>query len=80
MNEREQNYLNLPLEQRLKKGVVAMELWIQVVEIIFRKRGQATQEKIDTWLIKSTPAKNWKDKYKSVENRYTHQMEDPKIP
>ena len=37
LNEREKSYFKLPVEQRLKKGVVAMELWVQVVEIIFRK-------------------------------------------
>ena len=34
-----------------------------MVEAIFRQRGQARQERIDTWLTRTTPPRNWKDKY-----------------
>ena len=43
-----------------------MTLWIKLVEAIFKKRGQARQVKIDTWLTNTTPEKNWRDKYKDL--------------
>ena len=51
------------LEQRLRKGTESLALWITIVEAIFRKRGQARQETIDTWLTGTTPPQ-WKEKYK----------------
>ena len=64
---KEKRYFYLPVEQRQRKGIDHMTLWIQIVEAIFRKRGQARQEKIDSWLTGSTPSRNWKDKYKKVD-------------
>ena len=44
-----------------------MTLWMKLVESIFKKRRQARQEKMDTWLTQTTPRKMWKDKLKNVE-------------
>ena len=43
-----------------------MQLWITMVEAIYKKRGEAKQLQIDTWLTSSTPGRNWKDKYKDT--------------
>ena len=64
LTDKEKKYFKLPLEIRQKKGLENMALWIKIVEAIFRRRGQARQELIDSWLTTSTPVKNWKDKYK----------------
>ena len=50
------------------------------MEIIFRKRGQTTQEIIGTWLTHRTPEKNWKDTYKSRSEMLIKQLEDLGIP
>ena len=55
---------HLPVDQRKKKGIESMMLWINLVETIFRRRGQAHQVQIDDWLTGTTPVKDWKDKYK----------------
>ena len=57
-----------------------MELWINIVEIIFRRRGEARQEKLDTWLTNRTPEKNWKDKYKEKLESTDKQGEEKRIP
>ena len=57
-----------------------MELWIQIVEILFRKRGEATQEKLDTWLTNSTPVRNWKDRYKGERDKQIYRLEELRIP
>ena len=43
-----------------------MSLWIQVVENIFKKRGTARQENLDTWLIETLPSADdlWRPKVK----------------
>ena len=53
---REKNYFKVPLEIRLKKGTESLSLWIQIVESIFRRKGAARQEKLDTWLEHANPA------------------------
>ena len=68
LKDSEKRYFHLPVEQRKMKGIEAMTLWIELVEAIFRKRGQAHQTNIDDWLTGTTPEKNWKDKYKSDNN------------
>ena len=80
LTTRELKYFQLPVEKQIKRGVVAMELWIAVVEAIFRKRGQATQVKLDTWLTERIPEKNWKDKYKDRHGKENTQMMDLGIP
>ena len=45
----------MPVEQRQKKGIESMTLWVTMLEAIFRKKGQAWQIKIDTWLTGTTP-------------------------
>ena len=52
------------MEQRQCKGIDSMYVWVTLVETIFRKRGSARQEKIDTWLTRTTPPKNWRDREK----------------
>ena len=42
-----------------------MQLWITLVEAIFRKRGQARQEQIDMWLTNTTTERMWRDRLKS---------------
>ena len=64
LTQKEKKYFYLLVEQRQRKGIDHMTLWIQIVEAIFRKRGRARQEKIDSWLTGSTPSRNWKDKFK----------------
>ena len=44
-----------------------MVMWIKIVESIFKGRGQARQEQIDTWIITSTPVRNWKDRHRHKE-------------
>lgn len=80
LTDKEKRYFKLPVEQRIKKGVVSMSLWVQIVEILFRKRGETTQEKIDQWLIKSTPERNWKDKYKGERDKLIQMVEELRIP
>ena len=63
LTTKEKTYFALPVEQRQRKGIESMMLWIKLVEAIFRNRGQATQVKIDEWLTGSTPPDDWKDKY-----------------
>ena len=41
-----------------------MALWIKLVGAIFKRRGMARQERLDTWLTNSTPERNWKDRNK----------------
>lgn len=48
-----------------KKGIEAMMLWITLSESIFKKRGQARQERMNTWLTETTPEKMWKDRLKA---------------
>ena len=67
MKPRELGYFKLPLEQRIHKGTESMTLWIHLVEATFKLRGQARQEKLDTWLTGITPEKNWKDREKNEE-------------
>ena len=64
LKPRELGYFKLPLEQRIHKGTESMTLWIHLVEATFKLRGQARQEKLDTWLTGITPEKNWKDRKK----------------
>ena len=45
-----------------------MTLWITLTESMFKKRGQARQERMDTWLTEITPEKMWKDRLKADEN------------
>ena len=45
---KENSYFKLPLEQRQKRGIDSLSLWIQIVEFIFKKKGAARQEKIHT--------------------------------
>ena len=80
LNEKEKKYFDMPAEQRKKKGIVSMELWIQIVEILFRKREEATQEKSDTWLTNSTPVRNWKDRYKGERDKQIYRLEELRIP
>ena len=47
---KEKNYFKLPVEQRINLGTDSLRLWIKIVEGIFRTRGAARQEKINTWL------------------------------
>ena len=47
---KERRYFNLPLRYRLKGSISAMELWIEVVETIYRKKEQSEQGKITNWL------------------------------
>lgn len=58
----------MTIEQRKKKGVEVMMLWIKIVESIFKCRGQARQEQIDTWLTASNPVRNWKDRHRQKED------------
>ena len=67
LTRNELKYFNLPVEQRQKKGIENMMLWVTMVESIFRKRGEATQLKLDTWLTGTTPIRTWKDKYKDTQ-------------
>ena len=60
----ELNHFKLHLEQRLRKGTESLTIWIKLIEVIFKRRGQARQEKMDTWLTQTTPEKNWKDRHK----------------
>ena len=60
----ELKYFKLLIEQRQKKGIENMMLWITMVESIFCKRGEAMQLRLDTWLAGTTPPQNWRDKYK----------------
>ena len=69
LTHNELKYFKLPVEQRQKKGVENMMLWITMVETIFRKRGEARQMHIDSWLTNSTPPKDWKDKFKETGRR-----------
>ena len=45
-----------------------MTLWITLIESIFKKRGQARQERMDISLTESTPEKMWKDRLKADDN------------
>ena len=58
LNLKEKSYFKLPIEQRQKRGIESLSLWVQIVECMFKRRGAARQEKIDDWLItdKSSPA------------------------
>ena len=40
--------------------------WITLVETIFRRRGQARQELMDTWLTETTPVRSWREKLKDA--------------
>lgn len=62
----ELRYFKLPLEQQQRKGIESMSLWITMVESIFRKRGRATQVKLDTWLTGTTPPINWRERKKPL--------------
>lgn len=65
-------YFKLLLEQRQRKWIEAMSLWIKLVEAIFRKRGEAHQQKLDEWITRSSlPDQHWKDKYKEVDKDST---------
>ena len=75
LTNQELQYFKLPVEQRQKKGVENMQLWITLVEAIFRKRGQARQEQIDMWLTNTTPEKNWRDRLKSQSDNTSHLQE-----
>ena len=77
---KERKYFKLPVEQRIKKGVTSMELWINIVEIIFKRRGETRQEKLDSWLTNSTPEKSWKDKYKYRAKSKDIKVEEIGIP
>lgn len=68
LTSKELRYFKLPVQQRQRKGVENIQLWITMVEAIFKKRGEATQMQIDTWLTNSTLRRNWKDKYKDLTN------------
>lgn len=46
----EKSYFKLPVEQRQKKGVQSLSLWLQIVECIFKHKGAAQQEETDEWL------------------------------
>ena len=69
LSTEELTYFKLPVEQRQKKGIGNMTLWIKLVEAIFQKRGRARQVRIDMWLTNSTPEKNWRDKFKDTRDK-----------
>ena len=71
LTRKEHNYFKLPLEIRQRKGLENMALWIKMVEAIFKKRGQARQEIVDSWLTNSTPRRNWKVRHKEDEEIVT---------
>ena len=64
LTRNELRYFQLPLEQRQQKGIENMMLWVTMVESIFRKRGEARQLKLDTWLTGTTPPYSWREKLK----------------
>ena len=74
LTPKELRYFKLPLDQRLKKGIESMKLQVKLVEAIFKQRGQARQEQIDTWLTQTTSTRNWRDMYKDNEKR-NHQSD-----
>ena len=51
-----------------------MQLWITVVETIFRRRGQARQEQMDKWLTNTTPERTWRDRLKN-QHEQAHNLE-----
>ena len=65
----EKRLFQLPVEQRQKKGIESMMLWINLVEAIFCRRGQAHQVQIDVWLTGTTPEMSWKDRYKNEDSQ-----------
>ena len=66
-------YFKLPIEQRMKKGVESLQLWIKIVDSIFRKRGAARQEKIDKWMVTlSTDTDLTQPKIKGKHGESTH--------
>ena len=75
LTHKELNYFKLPVEQRQRKGIESMSLWVTLVESIFRKRGRARQIKINTWLTGTTPPKNWRERKKHTtdcQNKQKH--------
>ena len=66
LQKQELQLFKLPVDQRQKKGIEAMTIWITLVETIFRRRGQARQELMDTWLTETTPVRSWREKLKDA--------------
>ena len=65
LTPKELNYFKVPVAIRQKKGLESMALWIQLVEAIFKRRGQARQELMDSWRTGSTPTQSWRDRLKT---------------
>ena len=60
----EKNYFKVPIAIRKKLPIDSMEIWIKQVEMIFKKRKEKTQTKMDSWLNRTTPVKSWKERLK----------------
>ena len=75
LNNYKLRYFKLPVEQRQKKGIENIQLWITLVETNFRKRGQATQVKMDTWLTQTTPERMWRNRLKSQPKEASNHLE-----
>ena len=61
-------HFNVPVQQRIHRSMEAMELWIVMLESIFRQQQKQNTRTLDTWLTLTTPEQNWKDRYKDNEN------------
>ena len=64
LKKKDHIHFKLPVAQRVCKSIEAMELWVTMVESIFKLRQRESAETLDTWLTATTPERDWKDKYK----------------
>ena len=46
---REKRYFKVPIDQRVKRSTESLTLWIAIVQSIFKRKGAATQQTLDTW-------------------------------
>ena len=76
LDKRELRHFKLPKEQRKNKSMEAMALWTMIVEGIFKRKQSKLNETLDTWLTGSTPAQNWKDKYKDSDRNDSNNIID----
>ena len=68
LRKKDRVHFKLPVQQRKQKSLEAMELWILMIESIFKQRLEEGTRTLDTWLTNSTPNRDWKDKYKDGNN------------